>query len=80
MKTTETFWEVQWFHHGTGPGDPDEWGFVNRTKSGEEAGRTLYAEALVSGRSCSLRLVKIVETKETTVEVLEPHGDGSQKA
>lgn len=73
MTTTETFWEVQWLHPGDGPSDPREWYFVNRAQS-EEVGRQLYAEALASGRSCALRLVRVVEHKEVTVEVLEPHG------
>lgn len=67
--TTTIRHEVQWHYP-----DTNEWHCVNSTSKGEVAGRKLYTEALVSGRSCALRLVKIVERKEVAVEVLEPHG------
>lgn len=66
MKTTEEYWEVQWLHV-----ESREWGFTNRTLGGEEAARELYADAR-RGRSCPLRLVKIVKTVEETVTVLKP--------
>ncbi len=76
---TEKSWhEIQWKSEG----DLDWWGLVWKTDQGLAHAKKLFQEALET-RSVPIRLIKITERTESTVEVIgmgQTKKDGSGKA